>query len=413
MDVKIIPSLLNGTIEIPSSKSASHRMLICAGLCNGISELSGITMSKDIKATIEALISMGADIRHDNDKIYVKGISNSVDSCTIDCCESGSTLRFIIPIAAALGIKTVFLGEGKLPERPITPYLREFNNKGIKFTYENTMPFSIEGKLLAGEYILEGDISSQFITGLLFALPLCNEDSIIKLSSTLQSKPYVDMTIDCLKKFGIKVLEIENAYLIKGNQKYKPYSAKVEGDYSQAAFFYVANALGSNIEIKNLFSQSVQGDKKILEILNNIGYTININNLKSFSVDVGDIPDLVPILAVLGCFGNDVSEITNASRLRIKESDRLTAIATSLNAIGGDISIDEDRLLIKPIKQFSGGIVDSFNDHRIVMALSIASIKSTAPIIIKNANAVEKSYPEFFSDFNKLGGKANVIYLEK
>ncbi len=414
MDVKIIPQKLKGTVEIPSSKSASHRMLICAGLSNGVSSIKGITMSKDIDATINALVAMGAEINADTEQITVKGITAPQKECTIDCCESGSTLRFIIPIAAALGISAAFLGKGKLPERPITPYLREFKSKGIKFDYNNTMPFSISGKLCAGEYILEGDISSQFITGLLFALPLCEEDSIIKLSSVLQSKPYADMTVDCLKKFGIMIKEIDNAYLIKGNQKYKAFSAKVEGDYSQAAFFYVANALGSNIKITNLFPDSVQGDKKILEIIENMRYTSNTDGcLKNFSVDVGDIPDLVPILAVLGCFGDGVSEITNASRLRIKESDRLTAIAAALNNIGGNVKVFEDKLIIKPVKELNGGIVDSFNDHRIVMAMAIASIKCTAPIVIRNADAVEKSYPSFFDDFNILGGNANVINLEQ
>ena len=413
MDVKIIPNMLKGTVEIPSSKSASHRMLICAGLSDGVSILTGITVSKDISATIKALVSMGAEIDVKDDVITVNGISLPLKECVADCCESGSTLRFLIPVAAALGINATFIGQGKLPERPITPYLREFKSKGIKFDYNNTMPFSISGKLSAGEYVLEGDISSQFITGLLFALPLCEEDSIIKLSSALQSKPYVDMTIDCLKKFGIRVNEIENVYLIKGNQKYNAFSSRIEGDYSQAAFFYVANALGSNVEILNLFEESVQGDKKILEILDKMSYTNNNScQLTSFSVDVGDIPDLVPILAVLGCFGDNVSEITNASRLRIKESDRLTAIATTLNAVGGDVTVIDDRLIIKPIKEFTGGVVDSFNDHRIVMAMAIASIKSTAPIVIRNALAIEKSYPGFFDDFNKLGGNANVIHME-
>ena len=413
MDVKIIPNMLKGAVEIPSSKSASHRMLICAGLSDGVSILTGITMSKDISATIKALVSMGAEIDVKDDVITVNGISLPLKECVADCCESGSTLRFLIPVAAALGINATFIGEGKLPERPITPYLREFKSKGIKFDYNNTMPFSISGKLSAGEYVLEGDISSQFITGLLFALPLCEDDSIIKLSSALQSKPYVDMTIDCLKKFGIRVKKIENAYLIKGNQKYNAFSSRIEGDYSQAAFFYVANAFGSNVEILNLFEESVQGDKKILEILDKMSYTNNNScQLTSFSVDVGDIPDLVPILAVLGCFGDDVSEITNASRLRIKESDRLTAIATTLNAVGGDVTVIDDRLIIEPIKEFTGGVVDSFNDHRIVMAMAIASIKSTAPIVIRNALAIEKSYPGFFDDFNKLGGNANVIHME-
>lgn len=410
MDIRITPSKLSGTVEIPSSKSASHRMLICAGLADGVSEISGITMSKDIEATIKSMTAMGAEISVNGNTVRVKGISVPKKTAIIDCCESGSTLRFLIPVAAALGINAEFSGQGKLPERPITPFLRELPKKGITFDYNHTMPFSISGALQGGEYEIEGDISSQFITGLLFALPLCKEDSVIRMTSHLQSKPYADMTIDAMKKFSVEIEELPDRYLIRGNQKYHPYSAKVEGDYSQAAFFYAANALGSEIELSNLSKNSVQGDKKILEIIRQMKYTDN-NSLSSFSVDVGDIPDLVPILTVLGCFGDKPSEIYNAARLRIKESDRLDAISKVLNSIGGNIEAFEDRIVINPISRFIGGTVDSFNDHRIVMALAIASTKSAAPITIRNANAVEKSYPNFFEDFQSLGGNADVINL--
>ncbi len=412
MDIKILPGKLKGSVEIPSSKSVSHRALICAALAKGKkSVLSGISVSKDIEATINGLAAMGASVDINNDAIIVNGIENPPESCIIDCFESGSTLRFLIPVAAALGISVVFKGSGKLPQRPITPYLREFEGKGVEFDYAGTMPFGIKGKLLGGEYRLEGDISSQFVTGLLFALPLCAEDSRITMLSLLQSKPYADLTIDCLKKSGIKIEETESGYFIKGGQNYSPFSEKIEGDYSQAAFFYVANALGSEIKLLNLNPQSVQGDKKIVEIINEIMYTDN-KGLEPFSVDVGDIPDLVPILAVLGCFSGRIFRITNASRLRIKESDRLETTASFLNSIGGKVEVFEDSLTIHPIIEFLGGEVDSFNDHRIAMAASIAATRSRAPVIIRNANAVEKSYPDFFSDFNKLGGNANVIRLE-
>ncbi|MBZ4670051.1 MAG: 3-phosphoshikimate 1-carboxyvinyltransferase [Clostridiales bacterium] len=411
MDVKILPGKLKGSVEIPSSKSVSHRALICAALAKGESVLSGISLSKDIEATINGLIAMGAEIEVNNDAIKVKGIENPPESCIIDCFESGSTLRFLIPVAVALGISAVFKGAGKLPQRPITPYLREFDGKGVKFDYAGTMPFEIKGKLSGGEYRLEGDISSQFVTGLLFALPLCSEDSVITMLSPLQSKPYADLTIDCLKKSGIKIEENEKGYFIKGGQSYSPFSEKIEGDYSQAAFFYVANALGSEIEILNLNPKSVQGDKKIIEIINDIMYT-DKKGQEPFSVDVGDIPDLVPILAVLGCFGGKIFRITNASRLRIKESDRLETTASLLNSLGGKVEVFDDSLTVYPINEFSGGEVDSFNDHRIAMAASIAATRSKSPVIIRNANAVEKSYPDFFNDFNKLGGNANVIRLE-
>ncbi|MEG0614814.1 MAG: 3-phosphoshikimate 1-carboxyvinyltransferase [Oscillospiraceae bacterium] len=412
MDVKIIPSRLFGAVETPSSKSVAHRMLICAALCDGTSKISGVTMSKDISATIGALTAIGAKIDVFGGEITVKGISLPQENADIDCIESGSTLRFLIPVAAALGINARYFGQGKLPERPITPYLRELSQKNISFNYNGTMPFTTSGKLSSGEFCLEGDISSQFITGLLFALPILQGNSRIKMLSPLQSKPYVDITIDCLKKFGVKVSEITDGYEILGGQSFFPTDEKVEGDFSQAAFFYVANALGSKIDIKNIPQKSFQGDKKILEILKKICYNDLISKFNAFSVDVSSIPDLVPILAVLGCFGNGISKITNASRLRLKESDRLFATTSALNSIGGNIEISADELIIHPIEAFCGGTADSFNDHRIVMALAIASTKSTAPIVIKNAQAVEKSYPNFFDDFNKLGGISNVINLE-
>lgn len=412
MDIKITPNKLKGTVNIPSSKSVTHRMLICAALSDGNSVLSGITMSKDIEATINALTQIGAEITVKDDVITVKGTNFTSKNAVLNCNESGSTLRFMIPVVCALGISSVFKGKGKLPERPITPYLREFTSKGIAFDYENTMPFTVSGKLIGGKYTLEGDISSQFITGLLFALPLCSEDSEIILSSPLQSKPYVDITIDCLKKFGIEINETGNGYFVKGHQKYLPFSENIEGDYSQAAFYFVANALGSDIKIENVNDKSVQGDKKILEILSEIGYNENVSGLKCFCVGVGDIPDLVPILTVLGCFCNGVSKITNAGRLRIKESDRLEAIACVLNKLGGKVTVLNDELIIEPINHFVGGTIDSFNDHRIVMATAIASTKCDGEIIIENANTVEKSYPEFFRDFNNLGGKSYVICLE-
>lgn len=412
MNAKIIPTRLQGIVNAPSSKSLSHRYVIAAALSDGVSVIRNVTDSKDISATIDAMTALGASITKNGSEITVKGIFSSAErpaSGDIDCCESGSTLRFIIPIAAALGVSSVFRGRGKLPERPITPYVREFAGKDVDFDYNNTMPFSISGKLSGGEYNLEGDISSQFITGLLFALPLCSEDSIIRLTSPLQSAPYVNMTIDVLRCFGVEVREISlgdyPAFLIKGGQKYKASDAVVEGDYSQAAFFFTANAIGSVITVNNLNEDSIQGDREITNIIRNCGLSMN-----PFTVDAGDIPDLVPILTVLGSFTNGVSRIVNAARLRIKESDRLTAIANALNNIGGQVEAGDDCLTIYPIKHFTGGTVDACNDHRIVMAAAIAATRSSNPVTIIGCEAVNKSYPTFFEDFRSLGGE--VIFSE-
>ena len=414
MKVKITPTKLIGRVKAPSSKSFSHRMLIAAALAGGVSEVSNISVSKDIDATVGAMNALGANILSDGSTYTVMGIKKPAEKAVIDCCESGSTLRFIIPVAAALGCECEFHGRGKLPERPITPYIREMSKYGVTITREEgVMPFTMSGKLKGGEYLLEGDISSQFITGLLFALPLCEEDSVIRLTSRLESKPYADMTVSALNCFGIEIDETtdENGYPIyniRGGQKYKSEDCTVEGDYSQAAFYYVANALGSEIVIDNLNKDSVQGDKKILEIIKEMGYN-NINTLcetalKPFEADVSDIPDLVPIMTVLGCFGSGISRITGAKHLKIKESDRLAAIANALNAVGGKVTVFDDSLEIETIERFHAGTIEGCNDHRIVMAAAIASTMSDGEFIITDAEAVTKSYPDFWKDFAALGG---------
>lgn len=410
MDIKIIPSKLNGEVNIPSSKSITHRMLICAALAKGISTISNVTFSKDIYATINALKAVGAEISISGNTVTVNGLTGNVPvSADIDCCESGSTLRFMIPVTSALGINAVYKGRGRLPERPITPYIRELPKKGIKFDYSQTMPFSIKGRLEPGVYELEGDVSSQFITGLMFALPLLDGDSEIILTSKLESKPYADMTISCLAQFGIEITETEKGYFVKGRQKYLPQMITVEGDYSQAAFFYVANVLGNKIKINNLSPESCQGDKKIVEIIGGLCY--NKEKPEGFNIDAADIPDLVPVLGVLGTFCEGRSVIYNAARLKIKESDRLAATAEALNALGGKVTPTDDGLIIEH-SELKGGIADSAGDHRIAMSAAVAACVCREPVIIRNAGAVEKSYPDFFKDYKNLGGNANVIILE-
>ena len=408
MDVKIYPSKLIGTVSAPSSKSYSHRMIIAAALADGVSEISNVTDSNDITVTSQAMEALGANVLADSGTYTVRGIKTPSEKAEIDCGESGSTLRFIIPVAAALGTTATLIGHAKLPQRPITPYTREFPSKGVTFEPKSGLPITLTGKLRAGEYNLEGDVSSQFITGLMLALPMCEEDSVIKLTSPLQSKPYADMTIAALKKFGIDIREMSLSglpiYLIKGGQKYKPCRTAVEGDYSQAAFFFTANALGSEVKVTNLDPNSVQGDKAILDIIASCG-----NEMKPFTADVADIPDLVPILAVLGSFTKGTSKIVNAARLKLKESDRLTCVANALNAIGGKVTAGDDFLTMEHIDTFTGGEVDSCKDHRIVMAAAIAATASNAPVIIHGAEDVKKSYPRFFDDFKSLGGQFEIL----
>lgn len=408
MNVRITSGRLCGKVKIPPSKSVAHRLIICAALSEGRSVVKNVYPSKDITATMDAMRALGAKIDFSEGTAVIDGIEKAPESCVIDCCESGSTLRFLIPVAAALGVKAEFHGRAKLPERPITPYLEEFPKHGVTFEYNYTMPFSISGRLTAGEYRISGGISSQFITGLLLALSTLSGDSEIVLTSHLESKPYVDITVGCLEKFGCKITETEDGYYIKGGQKLTHCDCEVEGDFSQAAFFEVADSLGSEVEIIGLDENSSQGDKKIIEICREMVYNKN-GPLKPFSIDCSDIPDLVPVLTVLASFCEGRSEIYNVARLKIKECDRLEAISSCLNRLGGKVKAYEDRLVIDGVSELSGGEVETFEDHRIAMSMAVASAKCSAPLVIKGAECVSKSYPNFWEDFKALGGKFEVI----
>lgn len=412
MDIKLSPSVLSGDLSVPASKSFAHRAVICAALADGESVLSGITMSNDIEATISSMTALGASFEIDGNTVKVMGINTKsfiAGFADINCNESGSTLRFVMPVVAALGLDSVFQGQGRLPQRPIDIYKRELSKHGITFLTQK-MPYEISGRLNGGIYEIEGNVSSQFITGLLFALPLVKEDSEIRMTSHLESRPYVDITIDILKRFGITITETENSFFIKGNQQYTPYNEHIEGDYSQAAFFYVANALGSDVKFLNLNNDSVQGDKAIIQIISD---AMKDGDIYGYRADCSDIPDLVPILSVLGAYGKETSVIFNAERLRIKESDRLVACAEMLKNLGGNVTVTSDGLEIMPVKKLNGGTVESFGDHRIVMAAAIAALRCNGDVIIHGAEAVEKSYPDFFGDYTRLGGKAYVIDMEQ
>ena len=404
MDIKITPKKLSGRVTAPPSKSVAHRLLICAALAKGESVIKNISSSKDMQATVSCLKALGAQIELKGDTAYINGIDKPSETATLDCFESGSTLRFLIPVACALGVRAEFVGSGRLPQRPITPYLETLPSHGAEFDYDNTMPFTVSGRLTSGRYEIRGDVSSQFITGLLLALPLCEGDSEIVITTALESKPYIDITIGAMEQFGVKVGQKDNTFIIKGGQSYKPQSLAVEGDHSQAAFFEVGNALGADIEILGLNVNSYQGDKKIIEIIREIVYNSS-DRLFPFEADVSDIPDLVPILAVLASFCDGKSRIYNAGRLRIKECDRLSAMAQSLNACGGKVTETPDELIIEGVGSLKGGEVPDFNDHRIPMAMSIAAMRSDAPVIIRGAQSVAKSYPDFWEVYKSLGGE--------
>ncbi|MGF7186201.1 3-phosphoshikimate 1-carboxyvinyltransferase [Desulfitispora alkaliphila] len=422
--VTIKPWKLKGVVNLPPSKSISHRAIISASLSEGTSVIDNLILSKDMEATISAMRLMGSNIeiikKGENDRIklvigggYIKrGITH------IDCIESGSTLRFLIPVSLLDKGQVTFHGRGKLVTRPLDSYYEIFHKTGIKYSLmDGGLPLTIDGQLESGTYELDGNISSQFVSGLMFSLPLLSGDSKIIIRGDLESKGYVDLTLDVLKGFGIRIAN--NGYkefTIEGNQKYKPSNMEIEGDYSQAAFWLAAGVLGEGVESQGIREKTSQGDRAIVNIIEEMGGKLHVDgdsikaspsSLNSIKVDVSQCPDLVPIIAVLGTFCEGVLEIGNGSRVRIKESDRLKAISTELNKLGADITETEDGLIVKGVKSLRGGEVDSWNDHRIVMALAIAATRASGEVTIRDSEAITKSYPGFWEDFKMLGGIAD------
>ena len=420
MEMRCTPSRLSGRINAISSKSEAHRVLICSALSDKPTRIYCNVLSNDITATIDCLKNMGADITEGDGVITVTPQSFN-EEVTFDCVESGSTLRFLMPLVSALGMDSTFNGQGRLPERPISPLKEEMEKKGVVFHTESDFPIRFTGKLQAGEYEIAGNISSQFITGLLFALPLLEGDSKIKIVPPIESKSYLDITISVLQKFGIEIQEAENMYIVKGNQKYvSPEEITVDGDWSNGAFFLCAGALSKDgITVSGLDVNSPQGDKKVLEILRRMGadvtvdgkdITVKKNRLFGTIMDARDMPDLVPIISVLGaCCEKGTTHIINGSRLRLKESDRIQSTFNMLDRVGVAVSETDDGLVIWSDNEMVGKVIDSCNDHRIVMSAAILSCECSLPVDIKDYKAVEKSYPHFFEDFNSLGGNANVI----
>lgn len=420
MKIKISPSKLKGTVRAIPSKSDAHRILIAAALSDSDTVVDCNTVCEDILATADCLSALGADIKIADGKITVSPIKLPPKKAELKCRESGSTLRFMLPVSAALGVDSVFSGSGRLMSRPILPLRREMENKGVEFTPPWQFPIETKGKLESGKYMLHGNVSSQFVTGLLFALPLLDGDSTLRLIEPIESRPYIDMTVSTLKKFGIEITENENVFTVKGNQKYKsPKEISVEGDWSNSAFFLTAGALGEGVSVTGLNPTSLQGDKAVLDVLSQMGAKVEWNGdtvkvsggeLKGVSISAENIPDLVPILSVAGAAAKSgLTVITNAERLRLKESDRLAALGECLNNIGNPNAETDDGLVIWSGETLWGGEVFSFNDHRIAMSMAIASCAAAGDIIIRNAEAVSKSYPDFFEDFRALGGKTDVI----
>lgn len=427
--VRIAPTKFNGQIYIPSSKSMGHREIICAGLAGGTSVIDNISMSKDIEATCRCLQALGVRIENVASRfagrtaLRITGSGKLTPvSSGADCGESGSTLRFIIPLAALTGTAFTLTGHGRLVSRPLQAYYDIFDRQQFNYATENgQLPLTVNGRLQPGHYQLPGDVSSQYVSGLLFALPLLEEDSVLEITSPLESASYVNLTLSCLAKYGIK---IENdghrLYNIPGRQQYQPQNSNVEGDWSQAAFWLVAGALGKQVSSMGLAADSLQGDRAVLEIMSRMGAkltkeTDGVTAAQSAAagclIDAADCPDIIPVLTVLAAVSAGTTRIINAARLRIKECDRLAAITSELNKLGAKITELPDGLIIEGCEQgLRGGVqVDAWNDHRIAMSLAVAAAACAEPFILTGAASVAKSYPDFWQDYAQAGGKVEVL----
>ena len=403
---------LVGELSPPPSKSVLHRYIIASSLAKGISKIENISFSEDIIATIEAMKKLGAKIEQKDNYLLIDGsdtFKNLNENIEIDCNESGSTLRFLFPLSIVEENKVLFKGRGKLFKRPMTPYFENFEKYKIKHSYIDENAILLEGQLKVGIYEIDGNISSQFITGLLFSLPLLDRESKIIINGKLESSNYIDISLDCLSKFGIKI--INNSYqefVIEGNQSYRAGNYRTEADYSQAAFFLVANAIGSKIKINDLSEDSLQGDKKIIDFISEID---NWSSKDTLVLDGSETPDIIPILSLKAAVSGKKIEIVNVERLRIKESDRLKATVEELSKLNFDLIEKKDSILINSRENFKVNknekvvSLSAHSDHRIAMMIAIAATCYDGEILLDNLDCVKKSYPNFWEVFLSLGGK--------
>ncbi len=389
MDITVYPSMLEGTVKAIASKSQAHRLFICAAFADKPTELTISETNEDIEATVGCLCALGARIKRTDTGYIVFPVEKVPHCAALNCKESGSTLRFLLPVVGALGVDALFRTEGRLGERPISPLKEEMERMGCRITRPTPSTIHCQGSLRPGNYSIDGSVSSQFISGLLFACALMDGKSSINIIGKLESTPYVNMTWNTLNQFGITA---NNLGLTKPTS---PQYIDVEGDWSNAAFFLASGALGNSVTVSNLNPESVQGDRVCHEIFKNGNTPICLN--------CADCPDLVPILSIYAAASNG-GEFTGIRRLRLKESDRIASTCNMLKALGIEAVADDSKIIVKP-GQILGGTVDSCNDHRIAMSAAIAATVAKSPVTILNAQCVKKSYPRFWDDFKSLGGK--------
>ena len=392
MDLTITPRLLRGEITAIPSKSMAHRMLICAAFSQEPTNLICPETNQDIEATAQCLEALGICIERRRWKYHVSPVNRTPEMAVLNCHESGSTLRFLLPIVGALGINTTFKMEGRLPQRPLSPLWEEMERMGCKLKYISENELQCSGKLRSGAYFIDGSVSSQFISGLLFATSLMDSDSKINIIGNLESAPYVTMTQKVMALFGVNT---DNFYIKGGQQYHSPGTIIAEGDWSNGAFFLAAKALGNPVEIKGLCPNSEQGDRAAAQLLPALSQNI--------TVSAADIPDLIPILSVVAA-ANQGAVFTDIQRLRLKESDRVASVIAMIQALGGKAEQTESTLTVFGTG-LTGGTVDAHRDHRIAMSAAIAATVCKEPVTILGAECVEKSYPSFWDEYKKLGGQ--------
>lgn len=389
MDIRIDPRKLNGEVTVIPSKSQAHRLLICAAFADGPSRLLCPETSQDMDATADCLRSLGARIKKTIEGYTVYPLERIPQSAALNCCESGSTLRFLLPVVGALGVNCTFYMEGRLPHRPLSPLWEEMERMGCVLSRPTDRTIQCQGKLRAGSYSIDGSVSSQFITGLLLALNLLSEESDLTITGKVESKPYIELTKQAMALFGV------DPNHLGGQVFHTPGCIKVEGDWSNGAFFLTANLLGSTLDVDGLCMDSVQGDRAVVDILEQM-------ETEMPTISAAHIPDLVPILSVAASCKHG-AVFTDIARLRLKESDRVASVCAMLEAIGGKAESTEHTLTVYP-RPLLGGTVDACGDHRIAMSAAIAATAASSPVTILGAQCASKSYPRFWEEYERLGG---------